>query len=128
MIKESAPGDIKEGYMRTLGKSVSLKNISPGLSESTNKSQPVVIHRPEESRNQRQNKERTLERKNSFVLNRSLPSSPVTSIPSVSISKTDSKAIQSEGKVISSVSEQSTSHSNEGSENTYDKGKNQIHL
>ncbi|CAA7403831.1 unnamed protein product [Spirodela intermedia] len=125
VIKESASGDIKEGFMRTLGKSVSLKNISPGLSESTSKSQSVVFHRPEESRNQRQNKERTMERKNSLVLNRNLPSAPVASIPSVSLSKTDSKAIQSDGKV-SSVSEQSTSHSNVGSENTYDKGLKEL--
>ncbi|MQL97841.1 hypothetical protein Taro_030536 [Colocasia esculenta] len=122
--KEHATSDTKEGFGRTLSKSASCKNINSGhlnVTESTTKSQSVSLHLPEESRILQHSKEKAIERKNSFVLNRTLTSSSSASAPSVLIVKTEPKVMQNDGKV-NSVPESNCSHRSKGMEDSHDKG------
>ncbi|XP_078442882.1 uncharacterized protein LOC144712461 isoform X2 [Wolffia australiana] len=123
--KESVSGELKEDIQRALSKSLSLKNPSPrplNYTEIISKSQSSTLHRLEETRNQKQKKEKILERNKSFVLNRSMSSSPLT-FPSISPKMT---TMQTDCVKASSTLEQSVSHSNDGSENASDKGAKEL--
>uniref|UniRef100_A0A1D1YD19 Bromodomain adjacent to zinc finger domain protein 1A n=1 Tax=Anthurium amnicola TaxID=1678845 RepID=A0A1D1YD19_9ARAE len=123
VTKEYSTGELKEGFVRTLGKSTSCKNVNSGqnIIEPTVKSQSINPHRSEESRNLKQSKERIIERKNSFISNQTLPSSSPAYPLSVSLSKADSKTLPNDWK-MKSLSEPNASHPNKGSEEAHEKG------
>ncbi|KAJ0970817.1 hypothetical protein J5N97_018776 [Dioscorea zingiberensis] len=126
--KEFASIDVrKDGVVRTMTKSASFRSVGSGRSgtESSSKTHPLNSPRTEDSRGFKQLKERnTLEKKNSFKLDRTLASpSPTMSI--VIPSKTELKTAHYDGK-SNSMSETNNLGVNKGLEDTNDIGYNEV--